>query len=235
MLRVKLASSCLTLVAVFAPFTSAIRAQSPAVRVVSVSAPANIGAFQEGGPISVEKRTLRIVLTTPNGREVPAFVVIVRQPGTGLYWWTFQRISASARPGAAETPLPYRLFFASDRVVGFGFATPFLFVREVRGQKADLTAIQQAVLQDIQQRAPEVQDGTATWDREINLVAGSTNRDFFTLAGSASPFPRPKIVGVNTTSGRWEVRLQGPNRDFLRVTLDDQYAVVDVRGEPAPR
>ncbi len=193
-------------------------------------------AFKDGRPVNVERRTVRVVVTTPNGREVPAHVVMIREPESGLYWWMFQRVPATLPvDGIDDVPLPYVLQFSGDRGVGFGFATPFLFVRDVQGGKPDFAAIQQATVEQIQRSARGIQDGTVEWDREINLVTSGADRAFFSLEGSASAYPQPSITAVNRTTGRWDVTLEGPNHDFLRVSLDDQYRLLNVRREPAAR
>jgi hypothetical protein len=111
---------------------------------------------------------------------------------------------------------------------------PLLFVREVQGRQPDFAAIQRTAIEEIERRAREIQDGSAQWGREINLVTSGAERSFFALPGSAAP-GRAKVVTVSRSDGGWQVVLEGPNSDRLRVTLDGQYAVVDIRREPAGR
>jgi hypothetical protein len=219
-----------------ANLTLTVCAQTPVVRVVS-GAPATttVPAARDGKPIAADRQTVQILVTTPNGQEVPGFIVMARERESGVYWWMFQQAgSAAAVANPNDVPLPYALSFADDRAVGAGFAMPFLFVREVQGRQPDFAAIQRTAIEEIERRAREIQDGTANWGREINLVTSGAERSFFALPGSAAP-GRAKVIAVGRTDGRWQVTLEGPNGDHLRVSLDSQYAVLDIRREPAGR
>lgn len=46
------------------------------------------------------------------------------------------------------------------------------------------------------------------------------------LAGSASPLPEPKLRGVRKKDGQWQLIIDGPNRDSVKVVLSDDYQVV---------
>lgn len=215
------------------PLTSRVCAQTPAVKVVSqTAATKTMQALKDGQTVNVERRTVRIALALPSGKEIPAYVLMVREPQSGLYWWTYQAAPATTTTDTSdEPPLNYSLYFTADKAVGFAFARPFLGIREILGTKPDFTAIQQTALAEIERNARAIQDGSMRWAREVS-VTGRVGRDFLYLAGSASPFPRPRIAGISRAGGQWEVALEGPNKDTARITLDDQYAVVNVRREP---
>lgn len=214
--------------------TARVCAQAPAVRVLSQTAPASMKAVKDGQAVDVEKRSARIAMKLPNGKEIPADVLMVREPQSGLYWWTFQRAAdnAPATP-TTEPALDYVLYFTGDKTVGFTFASPFLGIREVQGRLPDLATVERTAVGEIAKNASAIQDGSMQWVREINMVS-HVGRDFLHLAGSAAPVDT-KVTAVSRSGGQWEVTLQGPNRDTVRVILDDKYAVVGVRRPPAAR
>lgn len=211
-------------------------AQAPAVRVLSpATATKKMQALKDGQRIDVDMRTARIALTLPNGKELNAYVLMLREPQTGAYWWTYQGISANAPgDGTDAPPLDYLVYFTGDRAVGFTFSRPFLAIREIQGRKSDFTAIQQTAVAEIERNARAIQDGSMQLVLEIN-IASKIDSDFLSLAGSASSFPQPKVIGVSRSGGQWEVTLEGPNHDFARLTLDDKFVLLSARRQPAGR
>jgi hypothetical protein len=53
--------------------------------------------------------------------------------------------------------------------------------------------------------------------------------------GNAAALDPPKVTTVTESGGRWDVTLEGPNRDTAIVTLDNKYSMVSVRRVPAPK
>jgi hypothetical protein len=206
--------------------------QTP-VRVVSQTPPRPLQTTKDGQSVDAERQTARVALRLPNGKDAAAYVFMVREPQSGLHWWSYQGAETSALTATDDPAMEFVVAFAGDKAVGFAFATPFLGIREVQGRRNDFAAIQQAAAAEIERNLRAIQDGSMTWVREITL-AGKLDREFMHLAGSAAPV-EPKVTAVTRANGRWEVTLQGPNRDTAVVTLDDQYEVVSVRRQPAAR
>jgi hypothetical protein len=188
-------------------------------------------ALKDGKPIVVEMQTIRISVGFPNGKQTDAYLFMLREPQSRLYWWTYQGIAAGG--ASSEPSLDYVLYFTDNKAGGFNFSTPRLLIREIQGQKPDFAAIQQAAIAEVERNAQAIQDGSMQWVREVNL--SSVGRDFLYLQGSASFFPQPKVTAVSHANGRWEVTLEGPNHDFAYITLDDQYTLINARRGPAPR
>jgi hypothetical protein len=208
-------------------------AQAPAVRVLSQTAATSMKAVKDGQAVDVEKRSARIAVRLPNGKEIPADVVMVREPQSGLYFWMFLRAAENAPAPATEPALDFFLYFTGDSAVGFTFVSPFLFIREIHGRVPDLAAAERTAVAEITKHTSAIQEGSMEWAREINMVP-HVGRDFLNLAGSAAP-GSATVTAVSRSGGQWDVTLRGPNRDTARVTLDDKYSVVAVRRQPADR
>jgi hypothetical protein len=192
-------------------------------------------ALKDGQPVSVEMQTVRISVGLPNGKQTEAYVLMLREPKSGLYWWTYQGVAANASGGASPEPsLDYVVYFSDTKAVGFSFFTPFLAMREVQGKKPDFASIQQTATAEIEGNAQAIQDGSMQWVREVN-VSSKIGRDFLFPGGSASIFPKPKVTAVNHSNDRWDITLEGPNHDFAQLTLDDRYALLNARREKTNR
>jgi hypothetical protein len=185
--------------------------------------------LKDGKPASVESRNVMVAVRSQDGKETNAHLLVMREPQTGVYWWTYQEA------GGGTTAAPsweHTVYFTTDRGVSFMFETPFLLIRETQGRAATLATAQQAAIADLQRNIQALREGSLGWGREINVTA-RVGRDFLFLKNSASPVPQPEVEAVARLSGGWEVRLKGPNRDVAILTLDEQYEMTGVRREAA--
>lgn len=210
--------------------TLPVCAQGPSIRVISEQqVTTKMRVLKDGQPASVESRNVTVAVRSQDGKETTAYVLVIREPQTGVYWWTYQEAGAGS---SAAPSWEHTVYFTTDRGVSFMFDTPFLAVRETQGRAATLAAAQEAAIADLQRNIQAVRDGSLAWGREINVTA-KVGRDFLFLKNSASPVPQPKVASVARLGAGWEVRLEGPNRDIAILTLDEKYEITAVRREPA--
>jgi hypothetical protein len=225
-------AQCLPLVSALlvAASTLPVCAQGPSMRVISEQqVTTTMRVLKDGKPASVESRNVLVGVRSPDGRETNVHLLVMREPQTGVYWWTYQEAGSG---GSAAPAWEHTVFFTADRGVGFMFETPFLLVRETQGRAATLAAAQEAAIADLQRNIQAVRDGSLAWGREINVTA-KVGRDFLFLKNSASPVPQPGVASVARAGAGWEVRLEGPNKDAAILTLDERYEITGVRREPA--
>ena len=227
-----IASSLLLVVALLvAASTLPVCAQGSLIRVISEQqVTTTMRVFKDGKPASVESRNLTVAVRSQDGKETNAHVLVIREPQSGVYWWTYQEAGGGAI-GAAPA-WEHTVYFTADRGVAFTFETPFLVVRESQARESTLAAAQAAAVADLQRNIQAVRDGSAAWGREVNVTA-KVGRDFLYLKDSAAFFPQPKITAVRRMGAGWEVTLEGPNRDVAILTLDERYEITGVRREPA--
>ena len=212
--------------------TMNVCAQRAGVRVVAPAAPTRtVQAVKDGRQVIVEGRNVKVVLTLPNGEENSGYLMMLREPAIGLYWWTYQGVSAAAQDAP---PLKFIVYFTGQRAVGFAFTTPVIGVREIQGRKPDFAAVQEAAVADVQQHLLEIQRGARRWAREVP-VGQRLGSDFIFNRRTDSGLPTAALVGVSLVGAQWELTLNGPNQEVARVTLDDQYRLLGVRREPAAR
>lgn len=205
-------------------------AQEGSARVLSeraVTVPMRV--LKDGQTVKPELRNATVSIRSAGGKETKANVLVMREPQSGAYWWTYQQTLAA---GNEEQPAwDQTVYFTGDKAVGFTFSRPYLEVREISGRQPTLDAAQQAAVADLQKNIGAIHDGSATWGREISVV-GKLGRDFLSLKDSAAFFPQPKVTAVKRMARGWEVTLEGPNRDTAVLTLDDQYQITGVKREP---
>ena len=216
---------------------SAASMQAPVAKVLSQMTLKTIQALQDGRTVRLERRTAKVELTGLGGKLTVLNVLMAREPSSGLFWWTYKGASRTAATRDREAAWQaYRLYLTGDKVVGFSFVPfpPRIGLREISGHKADLAAVQQTAVAELEGVVGSIQDGSFSPIREVALNA-EIDSDFFHLAGSAAPFPQPKIIAVGRAEGRWTVTLEGPNRDTVTITLDDRYTVVNIRHQPVVR
>ena len=214
---------------------AAVCAQSSMIHVLSPGTTTNVQAIKDGQPVNVELRTARIGINPPSGRNLIAFVAMVREPQSNLYWWTYRAgLATPDRDTAEEPPFDYFLYFTGEEAVGFTFGTRALSIRDVRGRKSDFAAIQQTALADIERDARAIEAGDTLGWREV-IVGPQLGSDFLFSRQTASGLPRAKITGVTRSPAGWQVTLTNPNEGLARVNLDDQFMLVNVRREPAGR
>jgi hypothetical protein len=206
------------------------RAQEASARVLSertVTVPMRV--LKDGQAVKPEMRNATVDIRSTDGKNTKANVLVIREPQSGAYWWTYQETLAG---GSEEQPAwDHTVFYTGDKAVGFNFSRPYLEVREIQGRQPSLDAAQQAAVADLQKNIRAIHDGAAPWGREIS-VAGKLGRDFLSVKDSAAFFPQPKVTAVKRAARGWEVTLEGPNRDTAVLVLDDQYQITAVRRAP---
>lgn len=169
-----------------------------------------------GGYTRANFRQLGLTITDPSGKTVPAEVVMLHDPETGLFWWCYRIVESGADPHSVQGVVQDSiLYITDDKIVGFLYSTPNLWVRESTEHFASIEAGEASVLAELKNRSKQVEEGTSSWFVPIN-VARLLGPEFLHLKGSASPVPEPKLQQVTRKEGHWRLTLKGPNKDRVR-------------------
>src|SRR5688572_12891824 len=98
--------------------TLPVCAQGPLIRVISEQqVTTTMRVLKDGKPASAESRNVTVAVRSQDGKETTAHVLVIRDPQTGVYWWTYQEAGAN---GAAPS-WEHTVYFTADRGVGFTF------------------------------------------------------------------------------------------------------------------
>jgi len=181
-----------------------------------------------GGYAQANLRELGLTITYPSGKTARAEILMLHDPETGLFWWRYLGVEPGGGSHLVQRPIPDSvLYITDDKVVGFSYSTPNLWVRESTEHFPTIEAGQASVLAELKNRGKQLEEGTSSWFVPIN-VASSLGPEFLHLKGSASSFPEPKLQQVTRKEGRWRLTLQGPNKDRVDLVLSDDYKIIDV-------
>ena len=228
--------SCLSLsVLMVLAWTVALDAQTPQpVEVLSRTPIRVYPVIKNGTPIEVNAQIVKIAIRH-DGKEKFANVLMLREPGSGLHWWTYQG-AASKTDSFDFSWSPWLVYFTGDRAVGFAIGlNRSLMAREVVDHGADFATVERAVLADIARNTRALTEGgVLPWFVEVSFadLRSQLGHDFLFIPGRAIS-PSPTITSVSHADHLWTIRLEGPNQDFADVILDEHFGLKDVRRVPA--
>ncbi|MEO8678071.1 MAG: hypothetical protein ABI665_03440 [Vicinamibacterales bacterium] len=186
------------------------------------------------GPVTAVAAEAAADVQFANGRTESGYVVGVYEPKSGVFWWRYEVRNPSVLTGPIERMKERVRFYGADaRLVSFQTNGRFLNIRESVERVNSLQAGIDSALASLKTSLGEIESGAKEWFTRVDL--SSLGHDFFLRPGNAAALDPPAVKSVSLSAGRWDVTLEGPNRDTAILTLDDKYAVVNVRRQPAPK
>jgi hypothetical protein len=209
---------------------SGLQPSAPMISVISQPvAMTNVEVTKEGRRVSVPAQFVKVrIHRPPSYQEEMAYVLMLRESLTGLYWWKFQYAAPGEATADLNDPVLDKIIcFTNDRAVGFSFWGHQLHIRDVQGRMPDFLTVQKTALAGLERFFLANDSPLMPGDRELNLLA-PVGEDFFHIAGHAE-FVSAVVSAVAYANGRWNITLKGPNKDFAEVTLDEGYVVRGVR------
>jgi hypothetical protein len=172
-------------------------------------------------------------LQLSNGRTEAGYIVGVHDATSGLFWWRFEVANPTAAGGAiADVKERSRFFLTNSKIVSFFVAGGLLNVRESTERVSRLQDGMSNAVASLNASIREIEAGTKRWFTRVDL--SRLGNEFFLRSGSAAPRPI-RILSVSFSGAKWEVTLEGPDHDFARLTLDDNYQLLSVTREPPAR
>jgi len=186
------------------------------------------------GPVMAVAAEAAADVQFAGGRTESGYVVGVYEPKSGEFWWRYEVRNPSVVSGPIERMKEQVRFYRADsRLVSFQANGRFLAIRESAEHVNGLPDGMSGALASLQASLGEIESGAKEWFTLVDL--SRLGRDFFLRLDNAATLDPPAVKSVSLSARRWAVTLEGPNRDAAVVTLDDKYAVVDVRRLPAPK
>ncbi len=206
-------------------------AAAQAVRVGQMRSEA-VQVETERGPIAAQAVEAPAELRLPGGRGESGYVVGVYEPSSRLFWWRYERGNRAVTASAIERlKSKVRFYLVDATLVSFVMNGRFLDLRESRDRADSPQAGLDKAVAGLNASLAEIESGTKAWFTRVDLER--LGADFFLNSDAAMTADPPRVVRVAFAGGRWDVTLEGPNKDTARVTLDDKYSVVGVARQPA--
>jgi len=181
------------------------------------------------GTVELDARVLRIESTFPTGEIRNDLILVVRDVGSGLFWWEFQRYDPKLPEFKSDQVAfllsRYKFIVQEEKIVGFRLPwQSLLWVQESRNKALDFAAVQESIL--VSMRGLKNFYGDPIGKRnEISLVHVFEPTFFLGKIYTAQGRPS-RLMSVSRISDGWEVDLEGPDGEKASVTLSDSYDVV---------
>jgi hypothetical protein len=211
-----------------------LSSQSPSTHLVPGTIEMKqVPILKDGHRARAVVRKMEISVVSSDGKTMRADVIMVYEPISRLFWWQYQALeSEEPRTDIAKSLSDYVVYIAKDKIYGFSFSRPFLWVRESEKQVSNLDQGQEEVLADVKKNADKIAAQTATWAHPVN-VGAAMGPGFLSLDHSASLFPQPRLRTVSRVKDQWHLIFDGPNKDSAEIVLSDDYKVVSTTHFPA--
>lgn len=172
------------------------------------------------GPLTAETAECSLMVAWDSFCEV----VVVYEPNTRLFWWSYERVKFGAPTGIFQRLRDSTvLYLASGKLVSFAIVpSSGLAVRESTEHAKSLHAALDRAVKSVQESRDVIDRGGLSSGFTV-VDLSSLGLEFLMPPGSAATTDLPRIVSVAFASGRWEVVMEGQSRDQVIVTLDESY------------
>lgn len=190
-----------------------------------------------GASPALEVESTPLSVTLPSGEPYRGYLITAYEPGSHLFWWTFQGASP-VDPADRIANLPAHLeFFVSDReIVGIelGTAPPALWVLRSDTRVDSLEIGRKEAVVQVAKSAKSIEQGTARWMRVVSLVHELPSEFYYAPEGTM-PKLDLEVASVERSGSDWLVTLKGREGRVAEVRLDDLFVLKGTRElEPEP-
>ena len=209
--------------------------QSSQVQMVDGSVSSQtVQVKRDGQPVQLQLRQMQVMVPMGHAEMQRGDVIMLNESGSGKFWWRYQNSLSEASEGIADRFLEsFVLSLTNDRIVGFKFDSPVLWVRDWTEQHSSLDEGQASVLATLAHSQADIASGGLNWFQEVNLTEVLYS-ELFGADLDESPSPNHKLLGVAKQDTGWQVLLAGPQREVVAVRLDDNYQFVSASAVNSP-
>ena len=175
------------------------------------------------GDISISAREM-LLDTAYGGKPRKGALLILFDPSSGRYLWEFGPVGQNEK--ASTHTVDYGTIalahVASDRLVIFAFARPFLLVHESLGKASGIDDAETRVLAELSGQLPA--KFTGRHDDRVLINLGKLVGHEFLMACAMCQGPGPsKILDIIHKGNTWEITLKGQWQE--KIILDNKYQV----------
>src|SRR5579863_4662634 len=161
-------------------------------------------------------------------------VVLLRDPQTGLFWWTYQPRQSGSVGDFGESFLRTSITCTShDEIVNWRSAAspPRLWILKSSEHFPSMSDGRAHALASLENAHGELKTRWSESFREVDL-ARALPPDFLLLRNSAAPARATELRKVTNKDVHWAVLLDGPNGDSAILSLNDKYELISAKVVP---
>jgi hypothetical protein len=206
-------------------------AQAAQVNIVAGSAKSAVAHFNRDGlAAQAELLEMRVAIQAAplSGAVELADILIVRDPGTGLFSWRYQYADPD-QPGnmTSEFQADSAILIRDGKLVEFQWIVPSLWVRESTERHSTMAEGVASVLGMLQSRGSAVGEAVFQTYREVN-IGGVLASDALYERDKEGGSLTAHLHAVEPAGAGWKITLDGPNGDTSTAQLNDQFEIVNL-------
>lgn len=167
----------------------------------------------------------------PGGDTVRRNIISVFDPGTGLFWWTYQNFDGQTTAASAQAMFlrEYRVLPDKTRLVGFAAIDRSLWIRTASETFPNSDAATARLLATLGDKLQAIEADVNSGFKEVNL-SRTLGVKFFLPAEPGDPVRGLRLTEVVRDANGWLVTVQNDAGAARTLVLDEAFRVAAVRG-----